>query len=480
MNKPSSILSSCLPETLWEIEKRLSQPTFRGVPVGSALASLLYLELYCRNGDWSIKGALKNRMRFFYHHLYIRKGGETDVSFCKGRVLVTGIEPNFRCRDLVFPVAERLGYDRCVLLYIEPEMTGLLPQGAMGLDVEQSACYDIWSWRRDYLRFWIAFKPVVKQTVRELDLPWGVYYRLADAVVSCTQRIAGFLEFLRRSQVAAVLTEYDRNWMWAPLVLSAKALGIPTYTLMHGVTSEKCLGFYPLLADTIFCWGEMFANIFVAAGVDPSRIEVAGCPRLTRDLPMPPDKARAKMGLDPNKPVVMLATSNYHWDNRLKLAETFCQAVHGSPAFTGVVRLHPMDKLQGYAELAARFPSVMFMSNEEFSLDVALAASDIIVVHSSGFGSDALAKRRLTVVLDTIDQSLEHSLELIKLAGSPRATSSESLSDIVHQLLFNEQERCKHRQLAEEYVRKFCAFFGDEAARRIANHVLSKIDNISK
>jgi hypothetical protein len=97
-----------------------------------------------------------------------------------------------------------------------------------------------------------------------------------------------------------------------------------------------------------------------------------------------------------------------------------------------------------------------------------VAASDVVAVHSSGFGSDALVKGRLTVVLDAVDQPLEHGAELIARAGCPRATSSESLLTILRRLLFNAEEQYSQRRRAEEYVRKFCAYFGEESAKRIA------------
>ena len=316
----------------------------------------------------------------------------------------------------------------------------------------------------------------MKDAVRQLELPPGVYYRLADAVVLCTQQIAGLLEFLRRAWPAGVLTEHDRDSLGASLVLSAGMLDVPTWTLLHGMPGENCINFYPVLADTIFCWGEMFADMFVAAGVEPGRIRVTGCPRLTRELPLSPGEARAKIGLDPDKPVVLLATQNFAlWESRLKLAEAFCGAVDGRDDFCGVVRLHPADSRLGYADLSARFPSVRFMANEECDLDTALAATDVAVVHSSGFGSDALVKGRLAVVLDVIDEPLWHGGQLIALGGVPRATSREKLLEILKQLLFDANGRRECQQRAEQYVRRFCAFFGDEAAKKTAEPILDKI-----
>ena len=138
----------------------------------------------------------------------------------------------------------------------------------------------------------------------------------------CTQQVAGLLEFLRRAEPAAVVTEYDRNGISAPLVLSARTLGIPTYTLVHGTIGERCNGFYPLLADTVFCWGKMDQDKFLAAGVAPERTVLGGCPRLTRELAFSPADARRRMGLDQNKPVVMQATVNYR-QHRMRTGRVF-------------------------------------------------------------------------------------------------------------------------------------------------------------
>ena len=47
-------------EELWAIERELSAPPFRGVPVGSALGSLPMIDLFLNHGDWSFRELLKN------------------------------------------------------------------------------------------------------------------------------------------------------------------------------------------------------------------------------------------------------------------------------------------------------------------------------------------------------------------------------------------------------------------------------------
>ena len=361
----------------------------------------------------------------------------------------------FRCSDLVLPVVRHLGYDRCAVLYVDAKVAALLPAAACCLDVRKVMRYDKAAWRRDYGRFWRELKPKIKRIIRQYDLPPRLYSRLAVSVVICTQQVAGLLEFLRAAEPAVVLTEYDRNGIWAPLVLSARALGIPTYTLVHGTQGERCNGFYPLLADAVFCWGKADQDKFRAAGVAPERTLLGGCPRLTRELSVSPAAARTKMGLDPGRPVVTLGTVMYR-QHRMKLAAAFCQAAQGQDAFQAVVRLHPVENLAEYASLAAEFPNIKFTSSSQYTLDEVLAASDIVVVHSSGLGSDALVKRRLTVVLDAIDFPLGHGQDLIDLGGCPRARSADELRSILLRTLGDAECRRRLEQCRETFVASFC------------------------
>jgi hypothetical protein len=451
----------------------LSEPAFRGVPLGSALAGVLGLEVFSE-GDWSLRAEVRNRAAFFYHRLFPLHGPKTDLDFCRGRILVTWLGPAERLRALVFPVVEHLGHDRSVLLCRLPDMLGSLPPGVRGASANQALFYDVRQWRHDYREVWQGLRPRLRGLVRQFHFPAGVYHRLAMAIVVVTQWIAGFQEFLRRASPAAILTEHDRNAAWASLILTAKTLAIPTYTLVHGTLGEKCRNFYPLLADKVFCWGQFDRDKFVAAGLDPSRAVIGGCPRLTRALPLSPQEARRRLGFAPERPLVMLGTALYrHF--RLQLAETFCRAVRDQDKFSALVRLHPSETLDTYTGLIARYPGVRFTSSQDYPLDEVLAAADVVVVHSSGLGSDALVKRRLAVVLDAIDVPLSHGQDLVDAAGCPKAGSAGELADVLARLLFDEQERAKCRQAAEQFVGTFCAAFGEDAAERIARHLLDDI-----
>jgi hypothetical protein len=277
-----------------------------------------------------------------------------------------------------------------------------------------------------------------------------------------SQRVLGCLEFLEAHRPSVILTEYDRNRLWSCLVLAARKLGIPSLTLVHGVIERDAFGFSPVLADQILCWGELDRAKLVEAGEAPSKVLVAGCPRLSRDLPSPSLEGRRRLGIENDGAVALLATSPE--SIRFELAEAFCKAIEQLQGVSGIVRLHPSEDLAAYQTMIARHPTVSFVDNGSASVDDALAATDVVVVRASGFGSDALVKRKPVVVLSPDQEPTGHDLDLIELAGCPHAHDADELAAVLGRMVQDPAFRAEHERAAERFVTRFCAAFGDESA----------------
>ena len=459
-------------EVVREIESELSEPLFRRVPIGPCLSASIHISLYNGGGDWSLKERWKNRLRRLKHYMRPRTVRQPQPSIPSSRVLVTWLADTPRVNDLVFPVLDELGPEKSILLCSSEKMLSKTPSGYDAFSFEQMMRYDVAAWRADYQRCRTEWHRRLVALIHKHRLPNGAFDVLALGMMVASQHVAGCQESLPAIRPSAILVEHDRQSNWSCLVLAAKALGIPTYTLMHGVAGKDCVGFHPLLADAVFCWGQLDRGKFLRAGLEPRRALIGGCPRLTRDLTVSPADARRKLGLDPGKPVVMLGTDNIRLDYRHQIAEAFCKAVQGQTAFSALVRLHPSEIIPDYEEVQKKYPDVRFVTNDVCTLDEALAAADVVVVHCSGLGSDALTKRRLTVVLDVVEAPLGHGQDLIDLAGCPQATSAESLRDILLQLLADTSERRACERAREPFVTGFIAYFGKNAAKQIANAVI--------
>jgi hypothetical protein len=239
------------------------------------------------------------------------------------------------------------------------------------------------------------------------------------------------------------------------------------------VLNDRAAGFVPVLADKVFCWGEIDREKFLAAGTDPARLLIAGCARMRRGLAADRCAARAKAGLPADKPLVLLATAPYSIAERQSLAGIFCEGIGRVPGAIGAVRLHPTEDLEAYATVMARYPMVRFLTNSVLTVDEAVAAANAVVVHCSGFGSDALTKGCPVIVLDVLDQPLGHGVELIRYADCAGPRNAEQLAAAVRSLLFDAEARKKAIHAAERFTQLFCAAFGDDAASNIARTVLA-------
>ena len=451
------------------IEKELSTPLFFGVPLGATLNDILITNFLNGQGNWHWKTRWLNRALMVRHWLYPRRTKNPSPPPPRGRILVAWLDATQRLTDIVLPVLQALKGDPCAVLCGNPGVTPLVPAGMPCIAWDQVWSYAVNDWRTEYRRCRPEWAVRLNSLCRQFDLLAGAFEQLTFELMTASQNVAGCIAFLKAARPAAIVTDFDRNQQWSCLVLAARLLRIPTVTLVHGVMHEAALGYSPVLADKIVCWGEFDREKLLAAGEPPDKILIGGCPRLSRDLSATAAQGRMKLSLDPQKPVVMFATSPE--GKRLELAESFCAAVEKLDFLSGVVRLHPSEKLASYRAIIEKHPRVIFFESHVATLDESLAAADMIVVHSSGVGSDALVKRRPSVVLDFEAQPSGYSGDLVERAGCPHARTPDELADILRRILLDEPFRRQLALAAEHFVESFCSVYGGESARLIADIV---------
>jgi len=301
---------------------------------------------------------------------------------------------------------------------------------------------------------------------RRFELPKGAFDVLSLDLMIASQNVAACLRFLEGSRPSVIVTEADRLNKWSCLVLAARQLRIPTVTMVHGVMHENAVGYTPVLADSIVCWGNADRTKLVAAGEPPEKIVVGGCPRLSRDLRVTRDEGRARLALNPHMAVAMLASSPEQ--QRLDLAELFCSAFENLDCMSAVVRLHASETRAPYAAIIKRHPRVLFIENADATLDDCLAAADVVVVHSSGVGGDALVKGRPVVVIDRETIPSGHGADLIEQAGCPHVQSSSKLADVLLKIILDANYLQALAVSADRFVSEFCSAFGPESARLTA------------
>ncbi len=459
------------PSEFREIEERISLLPFRGIPLGATLNNAMVICLLDGNGDWRRRMRWKNRLRMLKALLDTRAESRAlQPASHTGRILITWTSAESRFSGLVGPVLAELDTQACAVIYEDWEVRSLVPPGVTAVEWDEAVRPNVSEWRAAYLAVKPAWDREIRRIRTDYGLPAGVEELLSVSLMAGSKRVMGCLRYLKENRPAAILTEYDRNYLWSCLILAARHLGIPTVTLVHGVMNRDALGFAPVLADTVVCWGALDRAILLAAGEHPGRIVIGGCPRLTRELTATPEGGRARLGLRVDRPVAMLATSPDLL--RFDVAEAFCAAVRAVDGLTGAVRLHPSERLATYSAVSARYPEICFSESSASTLDETLAAADIVVVRSSGVGSDALVKRRPVVVVNPEAELRGHDADLVAQAGCPHARTAEELASILRRMLSDQEFREAGEAAAERFVEQFCGAFGQESARRIAAAVM--------
>jgi hypothetical protein len=453
---------------LFELERSLGEARMFGVPLGAVLNDVIIIDLINGLGKWNAALGLRWLLGRWRLSLLGSFSPAMRPAAPSGHVLVTWRNSSSRFDEMLIPVIEELSARRCTVIFDKESVVPQIPAGAGQLQFFSALPREPSVWRPAFRRCWREWKTELKNACRRFGLPAAVYQRLALELVHSSQIFVGCRRFLQTFNPSAILTEYDRGVLWSCLTLAARSLNIPSFTLQHGVLGEQAVGYVPLVADKIFCWGETSREALVGAGARPEQILIGGCPRLDRELAASTAQARRKLGLDAAKQVVMLATAPYAETERARLVELFAGCMERFPDAAGIVRLHPSEKIAEYRRLAAAHVRLRFLENRDATLDESLAAADVVVVHNSGIGSDALVKRRPTIVVDLPPAPLGHGRDLIEQARCPCATTVDELHASVCGLLFDESVRRRHHDAAERFVDRFCASFGRDSARRIA------------
>jgi hypothetical protein len=452
-------------------DAELAQPEIEGIPIGSTLTDLLVIEFINGSGQWGMAQRWFDRLRWLRRYYLPPRQSAKASQLKPGRILVTWRTSTARIDELMLPLLEALSPDRCMVLYQNPNVVPKLPSGVDAVSWVQAVARGRSRWRGAFRRCWPQWRSRIKALCASFGLPRGARERLALSVLVNSQSAVACLDFLERYRPAAIVTDYDRAALTSPLVLAARSLEVLTFSLQHGVLDKDAGGYIPVIADRMFCWGDLHRRIMTAAGQDPAKLMIGGCPRLTRELSAEPREVRSRLRIAPSHRLVMLGTSPVPPTQRRLLATWFCDAVSQLDGVSGLVRLHPSESVVFYDEIARTHPQVQFLDNSQFSLDESLAAADVVVVQISGLGSDALVKRRPAVVVEIPDAPLGHGKELIEQAGCPRAASVAELAAALRCLLFDEEARRRCVDAAERFVQDFCACFGRESAARIAETV---------
>lgn len=458
-------------EALSELEDDLNQTTFLGVPLGASLNDAVLISLCNGRYDFGPLSMARDVLSLLRSWSGLRGRSSPAEPHRPGSILVVWAGDTPRLNDLMLPVVRELGTHECTILVRRRPGSSLQRAGLASLSWESLPRFDLKAWRAEFWHCLPRWKRDVSRFAARHRLGPGAVTFLLAALAAQTQKLMRCRALLENLQPRAIVTDFDRNSDSSCLLLAAARHHIPTATLVHGVVGAY--GYTPLIADVACCWGALQERQLRLQGVPRDRLRITGCPRLLRTVGADRGEQRFRLGIRDDLPVVLFATSPVAHATAWRIAGLFCQAMALLPSVHGVVRLHPAESAREYRQLQQRYPSVQFLPSSRGTVEQALAAADLVIVESSGFGNDAVVYGKCTAILRPPGLDSVNARELVELAGCPVSTSAADLARAVTRILGDPVLRARLLEQGNAYSAQFSAFCGQEAADKIAREVRS-------
>ena len=471
---------SLSPEILLEIEAALNYPHFYKTPVGATLNDVLVVALCNAKRTWSWRAIIGDYARYLYQYFHQPFTASKDFTHYKDRIVFTWLFDRSDLKAFVTPLLKNYKLDESVVLAPLFSMQAQLPDQTAFVVWDEFPKIDMKEWRSEFSRCLPVWELRLTKVLKAHSVPQYVARFLLRHLQLQTQRVMSSILFLEQVTPKIIVTEYDRNAQASCLILAANLRGIPSITMVHSSVMETypSYGLAPLLANYVCCWGEGHRQKFISYGVaNHDQLVVTGCQGITRSLDAEKESSCLKVGLSTLRPVVLLATSPIKLEDRMHYAWLFCRAMSGLPEVSAIVRLHPAENISEYKGLASEFKNITFFSNNSMTRDESLIVSDIIVNHESSFGTDALLKGKLVVILDVLKTPLNIGRQLIEFAGCPSAKSADELESVIRKIIVDDDWKKTLHEKAEQYALQYCESYGQEAVENICQVINNAIDS---
>ncbi len=454
-------------QVIGEIERRLSEIPFLGIPIDQTLQDIRIALLEPDHQKFTVKHRVEGRLRAIRARLLpVDPFSGRTIQWKQDGVLIASISHRNYTTGIIPKISAQIGWNDCTVIANTPKPSESITadwhswSDAPKLNVrrwyhEVRGCYDRWNKVLIELQKDLRIHPTLIESIR-------------FALLAASQRVMRYGDLLEQLRPNSVLVDYDRNARAASLVLSARSRSIPTATLVHGEVHYP-LFYTPLLAHEVFCWGEDQKQWFMDNGTAGDRIRITGFPRIEEPSEAIRDGLRTRGQISPGDLVVMFASNPIDRKARMQNIRIFCEASQAVSGIRSIIRLHPSETLTEMKTLMDAFPHVPFTSNTDMSATEALTFADIVVAHSSGFAGEALAMGRTVVILDATDISIGPMEMLVRHAGVPIAHSTDELRAMLIRIRDDGEFRSGIRANAVRFIRRKYASIGDASCRMIAD-----------
>lgn len=274
----------------------------------------------------------------------------------------------------------------------------------------------------------------------------------------------------KENRPVMIIVDFDRDNRNATMLLAANKYNIQTVTLVHG-TINPHIGFSPLIADEIWCWGSFQKRQLISLGISEQKIKINGSPIARKLINKVRDKPKKYiktigLGLNPMGEKYNFELLSYLFENDY------------DSRIEWIVKLHPsMIKSKWMFDMEKENVTIYestFLSTKDF-----FNAIDLLIVGNSGIGYEAVVNGIPIWVYSPNNEGLFHDKVMILYGNCPDITNMENL--VKHfNCLFCDPEYLKLLLENEKsfVLGEFYSCIGIESANNIIKSIQKKMVNV--
>jgi UDP-N-acetylglucosamine 2-epimerase len=298
-------------------------------------------------------------------------------------------------------------------------------------------------------------------------------------------------KFIRKVKPDIVIVMEDISPIYRVITRVCKQSRIPTLVIQHGILAGDMKGFdvMPIEADKQAVWGDASKKWAVERGKPSETQVVTGNPRFDPIVATEGKSEREKrwvydkLGLTPQKGIVVLATSWYAPVASCYVPEEIevfvsktLEAMKEFPEKQVVVKLHPAYR-EEYEEIARAIANELQIANvfitHRFLWEL-LSICDLLITDFSTVGLEGMLFDKPVIIFSPMK-----TLELNRYAGSGAALEvyeEENLVPAIKGALYDKEVRRKLAEARNRFIYEYAYLQDGKASQRVANLIEQMIE----
>jgi CDP-Glycerol:Poly(glycerophosphate) glycerophosphotransferase len=331
------------------------------------------------------------------------KSNSKDNTILTDKIIIEAQSHESRIKNLWFPVAKKLGKERCLVLTSNDQYTEY--ESELNYIHLDNIKLNNWLYSRFY---------ILKNAIRwyrkigrlKLAFPFlNKRFRLEIILILIIQinNIEKVEYFRKKYTPKSYVSIWDWYYLGSAFCSVLKKYRTPTFTFVHGAIGKNSMReFAPLNAQYVFTWGNYSSKLFLERGTPKDCIFSVGIQRIQKfktKLESEVSKIKSTWKINPDQTIILLAFTSVitdRWKNDIQ------QLFKLIPDFFFICRPHPSTKLSLINQLIPSDKNnIIILTSKQISLEDCISISDLVIVDSSTAGFDAIIQEKPVFVLDS-------------------------------------------------------------------------------